>query len=1723
MALILSGTLYLCYRPSSHQKQLVQHRSDGGSFGRKSRTLDLWELDAQFDLGSTQFALRLHEDQECIEIRTGVTKRLFASATERPVERLNECCIAEQDRMLKEVRPVTAPSQLTKSVSAEGLEADSTARTNSFAVRQIVRSSSGRILRGTLTGLVRQLLLEKLDPNDKSSLSNILLHTIGLWASAESVLAELCEQLNILAESATAGRAALIVKTLLSAATSLLLNSKIVEGLLKLVEFTDRAERRMLSDDLWERRTRLLTVITMDLSSQSNPVRPQSDASWDAEYQSLSRSGLQAESVLAIPANLFASQLHIFHQYYLKNWNPANDKSLFYNSGYKGASRNPLVFSQHQMHFLTHTILSHILQIDSRPISSSQRAAICTQWIMIGIILKRSGDMTGWLATIMALCAPAVTRLFEMWSMVEDRLRSVVEREWSPVMRDLFRRALEANRSEEMNAHVLAPDAAGLSIEANSVVPFYGDLCDAVEEIRRNVLIDSHGHPSIDLGIVRTGSNIVNMALASYLEFLRECPTQSFEACDDANFSTITAFQDCFRQLNSMPTEITDVCSDILLYASLSCEGARADDLVIRKENNEFNLGTESYVPLLFTDQLPAYRLFEASDLLEICDPGKRPKAQGTVSSGRVNQAAQSNVSVRRLNSFPPTRVPTTYTTGHGQLDDTTRARTAASVSQWKMLNHVRELTGVSDRLIVLSKGNLVLKDVENSSPRKKRRPQSVLVDSLKRESTISHRSSILMTEVISLEKDDDLVIRPQKYSSRRNGLREVVVKAGTLDCLIDLLILDINDFRGLEDESPKDASNTLDTIALDRRQYLKVFLLSHRSYCSSSKLLEELTKRLKLAISASNINQEQVEPTFPNWTLHLTDTAGDVQWALAEKLFTGIFEVMSVWISLSPEDILTAAPLSSQLHLFIQTAERQISCLDSYSENREATRGCNSICVSHLKRLRKQILRVQHRPLYWKLPYRPDQDWENLQPYAIHSDLGVTDARQAVERLNQLVESILKVIRLTDWMVCYEILELQSLQPRGLYKTARELIALDQDVFIQDSLHFLENTTIGDSQTFLINVLPLPIRKLIQIRFDITSWTIAQVSEAGISIEQRTARLQFFLMILSVTGAHMSSFDIEVSASAEKGKKKQIVPSLIASAICAGLLSPQSRMFSLCWTLVAQANGKEGCSNTIADLITNGLETSESKAPDAPCPGWIIDRMLEIACYIPDTVVHNLRLHNFDKRLYIYNLLQNLGASGPFTNDPDIINDTNNQFFFLLGTQTRHFDWKALRSTAYRENQSMRNIRIQRPFSKTVHAEHEKIRRDIRFREVVDKHIREIQKNSLRKRQEVSRFADSSKRAGTRSKYGMNSLLRAVRPLSVAITGTWTPDKQIGAARVVHPDDLPRTCAIPRGTKPSITIDLVNSDVAVHNRKDNVLRICSEDGLETFFQAPTVDELEAWMKKVSLASIDGAKKRRTTIKEDAKIAAKEGVPQFSPRNSVAVDITIATFGIDLPLLVRREGSSIPRVAVSLIEEVERRGLQEVGIYRISGSLSTVNALKRAFDSGIPVNLADPAWEDINAVAGLFKLWLRELPEPLMTYGLYDKFLETLSIEDYAAKSLCLKELVHQLPVPNFSMLKRLIEHLEKVTDYEATNHMYAHNLAIVFGPNILQPTPSSGSFASSMNDLGRVQTLIRNLILQCHWIFATDDDVEEDSTAPENILSSIDELSIHDIRSTRE
>lgn len=102
-------------------------------------------------------------------------------------------------------------------------------------------------------------------------------------------------------------------------------------------------------------------------------------------------------------------------------------------------------------------------------------------------------------------------------------------------------------------------------------------------------------------------------------------------------------------------------------------------------------------------------------------------------------------------------------------------------------------------------------------------------------------------------------------------------------------------------------------------------------------------------------------------------------------------------------------------------------------------------------------------------------------------------------------------------------------------------------------------------------------------------------------------------------------------------------------------------------------------------------------------------------------------------------------------------------------------------------------------------------------------------------------------------------------------------------------------------------------------------------------------------------------------------------------------------FGIDLTATVKANNNSIPFVITRCIDEIEARGMNQEGIYRVSGFADEIEDLKNLFDKeGDRANISGEA-HNINAIAGVLKLYLRLLPVPLITFDLYANLMETNS------------------------------------------------------------------------------------------------------------------------------
>ncbi|KAI9813155.1 MAG: hypothetical protein M1832_006384 [Thelocarpon impressellum] len=166
-------------------------------------------------------------------------------------------------------------------------------------------------------------------------------------------------------------------------------------------------------------------------------------------------------------------------------------------------------------------------------------------------------------------------------------------------------------------------------------------------------------------------------------------------------------------------------------------------------------------------------------------------------------------------------------------------------------------------------------------------------------------------------------------------------------------------------------------------------------------------------------------------------------------------------------------------------------------------------------------------------------------------------------------------------------------------------------------------------------------------------------------------------------------------------------------------------------------------------------------------------------------------------------------------------------------------------------------------------------------------------------------------------------------------------------------------------------------------------------------------------------------------------------------------------FGASLDELFRKHRSAVPMIVYQCIQAVDLFGLQTEGIYRNNGSSSNIKRLKALFDSGaMTVDFRDPEqfFHDIDAVAGVMRLFFRELPRPLLftPEGKTEGFIDYARIEDDTIRRDKMHEAVNDLPDPNYATLRALTLHLQRVQEHMSFNRMDASALGTVFGPTLM-------------------------------------------------------------------
>ncbi|KAM8777609.1 SH3 domain-binding protein 1 [Rhynchonycteris naso] len=260
----------------------------------------------------------------------------------------------------------------------------------------------------------------------------------------------------------------------------------------------------------------------------------------------------------------------------------------------------------------------------------------------------------------------------------------------------------------------------------------------------------------------------------------------------------------------------------------------------------------------------------------------------------------------------------------------------------------------------------------------------------------------------------------------------------------------------------------------------------------------------------------------------------------------------------------------------------------------------------------------------------------------------------------------------------------------------------------------------------------------------------------------------------------------------------------------------------------------------------------------------------------------------------------------------------------------------------------------------------------------------------------------------------------------------------------------------------------------------------CKDEYLADLYHFATKEDTYA-NYFINLMEIQADYHRKSLSSLDTALAElKENHGQADPSPSMTAAPFSRVYGVSLGAHLQELGRDIALPIEACVLMLLSEGVKEEGLFRLAAGASVLKRLKQTMASD-PRSLQEFC-SDPHAVAGALKSYLRELPEPLMTFDLYDDWMRAASLKEPGARLEALQEVCSRLPQENFSNLRYLMKFLARLAEEQEVNKMTPSNIAIVLGPNLLWPPEKEGDQAqldaasvSSIQVVGVVEALIQN------------------------------------------
>ncbi|KAM4782324.1 SH3 domain-binding protein 1 isoform 2-T2 [Cyanocitta cristata] len=235
----------------------------------------------------------------------------------------------------------------------------------------------------------------------------------------------------------------------------------------------------------------------------------------------------------------------------------------------------------------------------------------------------------------------------------------------------------------------------------------------------------------------------------------------------------------------------------------------------------------------------------------------------------------------------------------------------------------------------------------------------------------------------------------------------------------------------------------------------------------------------------------------------------------------------------------------------------------------------------------------------------------------------------------------------------------------------------------------------------------------------------------------------------------------------------------------------------------------------------------------------------------------------------------------------------------------------------------------------------------------------------------------------------------------------------------------------------------------------------CKDEYMADLYHFSTKEDVYA-SYFIKLLEIQAQYHRQSLESLDSALAElRESHRQTEP--SLTTDTLVAGYyGVSLETHLKSLGREIALPIEACVMMLLASGMKEEGLFRLAAGASVLKKLKSSLASGS--NALEEFYSDPHAVAGALKSYLRELPQPLMTFELYDEWVK---------------------------VARYLIKFLAKLAEYQEVNKMTPSNIAIVLGPNLLWSQQSTGDpMQLDLASVSSIQAVVEALIQNVDTLF---------------------------------